>query len=317
MLTLPPRLSSLPTIDGQVGLRVVIDFTIYLKGPSEGDLDALWDLYEAVCPKGRRVSFKIDELLLWSPIANPELTQSAREALASGRKRPYFEATRRRVRSRRSFTSRIWDGREIGDPDGSWSFTCAGLRRRASGLHSFARFLVPLSTELDVVERLALEVADKFEFRSGHGGLVFTYDPELEGPAFDQIYGLAKRFWGVDIDDMDQTLPLAEKHIKGVNWITAVGSEFARKVAYRIERLAMTPDLKVRRAAKGVVIVAGAAPNPGDQNTAPGGPADYRRVAEALAPLFMASHPDFPSERFMGSGSTSGWIRRFIDPGAW
>jgi hypothetical protein len=300
-----------------VAAKVMLDFTMYLSGVSVSDLDALWDFYAGVCPPGRLVLFKIDELLVWSNLARPDLTQSARDALARGRRRPYFEATRRRVEAQRSFTSRLWDGRGVDDADGSWSFLCAGIRRRATGLHSIARLVVPLSTDPGLLERIALEMAGRFDFHSGHGGLVFVYDPFLEGSAFDAIYGLSKRFWGVDIESIDLTLPLMATHIKGVNWITALGNQLASQVAGPLEELRRQADVKVHGAGRGLVIVAGDAPSAGDQNRAPGSPAPYKKVADTLAPLFLPKHPDFPGDRFVKGGDTSAWVRRFIEPAAW
>jgi hypothetical protein len=295
----------------------MLDVTLYLTGPSPSELDALWDFYAGVCPSGRLVLFKIDELLSWSPLSKPQLTESARRAAAMGRRRPYFEATRVRVQGQRSFTSRIWDGHEIDDPDGSWSFMCAGVRRPDSGLHSVARLVVPLSTDLALLERIAVEMANRFEFRSGQAGLVFAYNPFLLETAFEAIYGLSKRFWGVDIEDLDRTLVRMATHIKGVNWITALGSDFAGKVQDRIEELRQATDVRIHSAGKGLVIVAGDAPDAGDQNRAPGSPAPYQRVAEALAPLFLTTYPAFPSRRFIDAGDTTGWFRRFIEPAGW
>lgn len=298
---------------GRIVARVMQDLTVYLAGPSEQELDFLVDLYARMCPAERLVRYKIAELPVWPRIDEPVWTASSRAAAAS--KRPYFEPTRKRIREGRSFAAQLWDGREIDDPAGSWSFNCQRIHRRSSGLHAFVRILVPPDVDPGRLRDAAVEIAGNVEFHSGHGGLTFAYDPWFGAAAFDGIYALARRFWCVDVEHLNSTLPLMREGIKGVGWLTLLGRRLAAEAD--LTGLAETPDIEVTRHRCGVVVVAGARPFPGDQHR-PGAPLPaYEAIARALAPWFVASHPDFPGERFLAHGDTVAWIRRFLEPEGW
>jgi hypothetical protein len=154
---------------------------------------------------------------------------------------------------------------------------------------------------------------------SGHGGLAFTYDPWLKEGALDLVYALSRRYWGIDVEDLNDTLPLMKNAIKGVNWITVIGSSFLRapKIQAALSALITGLNVTVDECRHGDVIVAGRQPALGDQHRPDLSLEPYYAVASALAPLFLEVHPDFPSERFVTNGNTVGWIRRFIDPNGW
>jgi AcrR family transcriptional regulator len=166
---------------------------------------------------------------------------------------------------------------------------------------------------------MANDIAENVEFHSGHGGLAFVYDPWRMEPALDAIYASARRFWGIDIEDLNHTLPLMKSSIKGVSWITLVGSEFASKpqIEPALRRADTIPEVTVERHRHGVVMLAGSEPVVGDQNRPDRTLDPYYAVANLLRPLFLMQHPDFPSERFVKNGNTTGWIRRFIEPDGW
>jgi hypothetical protein len=317
MKPLPPQLVTPLQLDNEVVLKVVLDLTVYLVGPTEAELEALCDLYESVCPPGRLVAFRIDELLAWSDLGTPELTASAQRAAAAGVTRPYLEATRERIRAGRAFSMALWDHKEGEDPDGSWSMNVRSVKRRNSGLYSFVRFLLPLDTELELLLELARSVADTVAFHSGHGGLVFAYAKDEKEYAFDEIYARAARYWGVDIEDLDASILLTRDHIKGVNWLTLLGNGFANGVEGELAALRGEANVHFDKLRHGIVISAGPEPVPGDRNRQDPGLAPYFRVAEALASLFPTKHPDFDGDRFPANGNTLGWVRRFIEPSGW
>ncbi|WP_244846699.1 type VI immunity family protein [Mesorhizobium sp. L-8-3] len=297
----------------------MLDLTIYLQGPTEEEFEFLLDLYEAACPTDRLIKFKIAELPIWSYIAAPRLTMQGRSAATARIRRPYFEPSRERIRQGRAFEAQYWDGLEIDEPSGSWSLNCQRAHWRSEGLFAFARVLVPLETDPDLLVRMALAVADNVALHSGHGGLVFVYEPNFLEDAFDAIYARARRFWGVDIEHMNGTLRLIRKGIKAVNWITIVGREFRSAPGVReiLVRLADTPAVTVAHRTHASVFIAGPRPVPGDQHRPDSSLDPYYAIANALGPLFLDHHPDFPGDRFLTNGNTVGWIRRFIDPTAW
>lgn len=318
MLNLPPQLARPVVISGQVASKVVLDLTVYLKGPSEPELEFLIDYYESLCPLGGMVKYSISELQSWRRVANAHLTASGRAA-AAGIKRPYLEPVRKRLRDGRAFDVQFWDGRDIDDPDGCWSFRCARIHRRSSGLHAFVRFLLPLAADFKILLAAARKVADHVECYSGHGGLVFGYDPGLAEDAFDAIYAQARRFWGVDVEDLPGTLPLITDGIKGVNWLTLVGTQFASgpKIQASLTDLAQAPNVTIDQRKYATVVIAGPRPVEGDQHRPDKSLDPYYAVAKALEPLFIKAHPDFSSEQWVKNGNTIGWIRRFIEPDGW
>jgi len=319
MLNIPFLLASSTVISGQVASKVMLDLTAYLVGPSEQELEYLIDLYESLCPANRLVKYKIAEFEFFARIVIPVLTVSGRAAAAAGLNRPYIEPVRQRIRDRRAFEVQFWDGREIDDPDGSWSFSCRRIHLRSTGLHAFVRMLIPLQADPDILRTAALAIADNVEIYSGHGGLVFVYDPWLKEAALDAIYAQARRFWGVDVEDLNRTLPLMKEGIKGINWITLLGRRFASTNGLQdaLGRLATIPDVAIEPRQYGSVLIAGSDPVIGDQHRPDRSLDPYYAVASALRPLFLTHHPDFSSERFIENGNTVGWIRRFIEPRGW
>lgn len=318
MPNLPKPLAAPVIVARTVVSKVLQDLTIYLIGPSEIEFDHLVQLYNDICPPDRLVKYKIAEFESWSDLSHPLLTESGRRAQMAGITRPYLEPVRQRIRTDRAFEIRFWDGRPINDPEGTWSFSCIQTKKRASGLHAFVRILFPLQVDHQTLAAAAMRIANAIRFYSGHGGLSFVYDPWQKETAFDAIYSQARRFWGVDIEDLNETLPLMRKAIKGVNWITMIGNELVghNGVLPRLDELKHY-GLAVTTERHGSVIVAGKMPLVGDQNRARKELAPYYAVAQALAPLFLTQCPDFPSEEFLKHGNTLGWIRRFIEPNGW
>lgn len=320
------QLSNLPSVlvepivaDGHVVCRLMQDLTVYLAGPTPDELDTLLDLYEALAPAGSLVKYKIEEHELWFALDRPELTASGRAAAARGIRHAWCEPTRRRIVAGRGFEAGLWDGREIDDPLGSWSFTCRCILLRDSGLHAYARILVPLDVDISVLRRAALAIAERVGLSSGHGGPVFVYHPWHKEPALDAVYALARRYWGIDVEDLNRTLELMHDAIKGVNWLTLVGHRFRERpdVADGLQGLATVPDIDIAQLAEATVLTAGSVPLAGDRHRPNGRLDAYIAIAHALRPLFPDAVADFTSPRFVEHGNTLGWVRRFIEPGGW
>ncbi len=318
MVTLPTELETPFRVEDQVASKVMLDLTIYLVGPTEEEFDFLFDLYDQISSPEHRVKYKISELPYWVFLDSPKLTLRGREASSAGKKRPYFEPVRQRIQEGRAFEASFWDGRSIGDQGGSWSFSCKCMHLRSSGLHSFVRLLLPIGTDLGLMASTAAAIADNVEFYSGHAGLAFVYDPRLQLAAFDHIYAQSRRFWGVEIEDLNRTLPLMCDGIKGVNWLTLLGNRLAiTELNKGIESLSTVPDLKVTAHKNGTIFTIGTEPVVGDQHRPDESLSPYEAVANALGDLILTEHDDFPGQRFADNGNTVGWIRRFIEPEGW
>lgn len=319
---LPVPLSTPVAASGRIVSKVMQDVTVYLTGPDEQELEYLIDLYCRLCPADRLSYYKIAELPFWAPLAQPTLTASGRAAAAAGVERPYLEPVRRRIREGRAFELQLWDGRSIEDPAGSWSFNCRRIKLRSTGLHAFVRMVVPVHADAAVLLSAARALADSVALFSGHAGLAFLYDPLLQADAMDAIYAQARRFWGVDVEDLRGTLPAMRRRIKGVNWITIVGRALdADAEPAAVERaladLAAQADVSVEQCVHAWIVVAGLAPAAGDEHRPDASLDPYRRVASALEPLLPEQHRDFPGPRFIENGNTVGWIRRWVEPSGW
>jgi hypothetical protein len=319
MLQLPGALTEPTVVSGRVVAKVLLDLTVYLRGPSESELAWLIEAYRKLCPHERLVKYKIAEFDFWPLLARPSLTASSRAALQAGVPDAFLEPVRRRIRARRAFEVQFWDGYTIDDSQGAWSFNCQKVLRRSTHGHAFVRFLFPLDTPVTLIVDLAMRIADAVDFRSGHAGLSFTFDPWFIASAFDAIHAKAKRFWGVDIEDLNHTLPLVDERIKGVNWLTLVSKDLIRKygVESALNDLSSVSDISRAEARYGALLLAGTAPAAGDRNHAQQSLAPYLAVARALSPLFLDAHPDFPGPRFIDNHDTTAWLRRFLEPGAW
>ena len=298
----------------------MLDLTVYLVGPDESELDFLVRLYTRACPRDRLSRYKIAEFEHWPTVANPALTASGRQAAAHGLPTPALEPVRRRIRDGRAFELRFWDGREIDAAEGSWSFSCTRIHLRRSGLHAFVRILIPLEAGPQILPDLARAIARNVRFLSGNGGLTFAYQPWHKAVAFDHIFAMARRFWGVDIEDLNASLPLMREGLKSIGWITMLGQVGGASagsasppafLANPIDNVTITTELH------GVIMLVGAEPVAGDINRQAPELSPYFTLARCLEPLVLAHHPDFDGDLFAKSGGTVDWIRRFIDPQGW
>ncbi len=315
----PQALRQPVMVDGRVVAKTLLDLTVYLSGPTEAELADLIDLYRGVCPPDRWVRYNLAEFGFWPMLAKPPLTASGRAAAQAGVKNAFLEPVRQRIRDGRAFELQFWDGVGIADPGGSWSFNCQRIHKKKSGLHAFVRILMPLDTDLNVLRDLACAMADRVSFSSGHGGLAFVYDPWYLASAFDAIYALARRYWGVDIEHLNSTLPRLRGPIKGVNWLTMLDHDRAANAALlpELAQLAANPMIRTAAYRFGHVWMAGPQPVAGDQHRDADALLPYEAVARALAPLLLTEHPDFPGERFSNAGNTLGWMRRLVEPDGW
>lgn len=300
---------------GRIAAKVMLDLTLYLQGPTLQELEFLIDWYARIAPPGRLVKYKIAEHPHWVPLSRPILTASGRQAAQLGKSLPFLEPSRKRLGEGRAFEVGFWDGRTIDDVDGSWSFNCTRVHLRSRGLFSFVRILVPLQTDPAVLVRAACTLAENVEFLSGHGGLVFTYDPWLKIDAMDYVYAKARRFWGIDVEDLNVTVPLTRRGIKGVSWLTLLGKQFATPAL--AEHWHGLADVVCQHYRHGFVFIAGAEPTVGDRHRPDGTLGPLFALGRALGPVYLGAHPDFTGERFIQHGNTLGWIRRFIEPSGW
>jgi hypothetical protein len=201
----------------------------------------------------------------------------------------------------------VWDGmiRE------SWSITIQGVPSRGGiGRASFCHLIFPNDVEPEVLLRLACSLADEVEFLSGHAGLGAIFNAQFKASAFDRIFGWAKRYPGLEVEDLNLTLPLVLDRIKGASWLTLVGSALAARLGP-----VSASEVEVIRVGHGVVLRAGPAPRLGDRNRMDW-PMEVASVERALAGVKIESHPEFTG-RFAVEKATWPWLNRFLNPDGW
>jgi len=315
MMVLPAALGSpLQTSGGKPIRGLLLDLTVYLNSFSEKDLDLLIRWYRGFAPASAWRQYMIEDNTVWDSIQHPLLlTRRGLLAAQSGESLPFLAPVRARIQQGRRFWLQIWDGAKTD----SWSLCIRAIHRQDSGLHPFVRLMIPAQADPEFLARAAFEWAEFLDIRSGHGNLSFTYDPWFLDRAFDDIHALAKRFWGIEIEHLNGTLPLMIDRIKGVSWLTLVGDPLRSLIDPRAAiTLTQLPSVSVSQQLRALLVQLGPSPAIGDQNRPDGSLDNYYAVARELASLYLEQHPDFPGT-FINAGDSLAWVRRFLDPAGW
>jgi hypothetical protein len=316
MTTLPRVLeSSLRTASGKTIRGLLLDLTVYLGSFRDDDLNTLMRWYRGFAPAGAWRQYMIEDNAVWDSVPQPALlTKLGSSAAQAGDPLPFLAPVRARLQQGRRFWLQIWDGAKVD----SWSLCARAIHRKDCGLRPFVRLMMPAQADPHALVRAALEWSEFLDIRSGHGNLCFSYDPWFLDRAFDDIHALAKRFWGLEVEHLNGTLPLMAERIKGVSWLTLLGDPLRAMISHDAMTAALGkhPGVTVHRQPRATVIQLGLGPAIGDQNRPDGSLDSYFAAALELAPLYLEQHPDFPGE-FVTAGDSLAWIRRFLEPAAW
>lgn len=179
---------------------------------------------------------------------------------------------------------------------------------------SFCRF----EFEADLPPAKLLQFAEgllaELPVLSAYGGFFFQGRPsdQYDARSADRIYALSRRFWGVDVSDVELTAEVMKTGYRSVNWLTAISHVVdpelqlalnqARNVAYRATTLS---TCTLFQASEGPIV--------GDRNRANDDLSGYMLLAEALSPLQILTHSAFRGERW-NDQNTMAWLRRFTHP---
>jgi Protein of unknown function (DUF3396) len=316
MSSLPSALAK-PLVDpsGTVVGQLALDLTVYLPPATIMQLDYLVGWYRRICPPNRFLQYAIPETQDWEDIDDPGLTKQGLAAALAGDPLPFLAPARTRIEAGRPFHVLFWDGRELD----TFNFNYRQVRDEERALHTFVRVCVPASLDPLVLLEAARDLIDKIEFLSGHGGFAFGYDPDKKFDAFSEIYPLARRYWGIDVEDLNGTLTLMKTAIKGVNWLTLFGAAWLdAEDIVAASRLPTThPLIQLERLTNGLLFRVGDAPDIGDRHR-PGPPLDaLMALGSTLSPLIVRDHPSFSGDGFIDHGNTNAWFHRFDDPSGW
>jgi len=267
--------------------------------PTQAVARAAIDAYRLVCPAERLLFGTGSQAPAFAPLSTAHGLDMIKEHLDS------FD--RRKDRG-----IVLWDGqlRE------SWSLTIQGVgpdhgRARASFIHVYC----PNEADPNVLAQLALALANRVPFLSGHVGLAAVFNADLKNAAFDQVYAWAKRYPGLEVEDLNVTVNHVLDRIKGANWLTMLGAELADGFDPAHAGASLPSGIDVLAARHGVVFKAGPVPQLGDRNRGDW-PAPYVAMERALAPLKTTVHGEFAG-RFSEESATSAWLQRFSVTGVW
>lgn len=281
--------------------RVTFGITLYLPDPpTRDDVLRAYSLYRTLCPPERRT-----------------LITSVRDSLPLPMSTDDLDHVRRTLREqdrRRDEGVVIWDGRS----GQQWMFWMQGWFDPNVGARtaSFCQILLPEDTNCDVLYALTRGLADELPLLSGHAGYTTQFNARLKYRAFNQIYAWAKRFLGVEVEDLNLTLPWVCDAIKGANWLTLVGNRlWDQLMAHPGRPRELDPGVTLETLRHARLFRAGPEPVLGDRNRREF-PTLYAAVERTLEPIKLRSHPEFAG-RFGEEQETGVWLRRLLEPAAW
>jgi hypothetical protein len=73
----------------------------------------------------------------------------------------------------------------------------------------------------------------------GSAGLAFEHVGGPRHIAYSRIAAMAKRYWGVQIQDMSTLQWDALRGMPGVNWLTLIGNEFATSPSWSARSISL------------------------------------------------------------------------------
>jgi hypothetical protein len=201
-----------------------------------------------------------------------------------------------------------------GQPSGSWIFMFHGYRPVSeAGKASF--FRVEFDWQFDAAEllRFATDILSHIECVSGYGGYVLQ--GRFRGPngnaAYDQAYAWARRYWAVQVYNLDVAVDHALDGYFSPNWLTIIGDRLAQRSPEAL-RAAEAAAYRAFTTPGGVILQAAPVPTLGDRHrreTLDG----YEHIAKALMPIQVPHHGPFGGTRWT-EDATLAWVRRFTDP---
>lgn len=183
---------------------------------------------------------------------------------------------------------------------------------------SHVRVLFPDDTPPATIAALSEWAINRLPLWWGAAGFVFHHTSGAMVTAHTRMAALAKRYWGVQIQDLTSLQWDAFRGMPAVNWLSLIGNEFAAARDVPLDPVAEpSPDLWVfaRRGPCGIALAAGASPTQGDINA--GDQLDaFVEVAQRLKPLLLEEHTPL-SGPFSRPEVLGAWLRRFHAPQQW
>jgi hypothetical protein len=281
--------------------QVAPSLTIYFKDPPTGDeASAALGVFRRFCPP--------DKQKLVSGSRAPAFARLG-DAIGKSILSSHLELMNRR----KDIAVALWDG----ELEESWYFTVYGVPpEHGKPRASFCKVTFPNAIDPEVVVQLASELIGKLRFLSGHGALTAQFDAAAKVDAFNRIFIWARRYLGIEVEDLNVTIDHVLDAIKGAGWLTLVGEDlWSRLVTISDGGPKLSPEIALSRGPHGALLRAGPAPVLGDRNAAEL-PVLQAEVERALSPLKLKEHGEFVG-RFAEEKATMPWLNRFLTPDGW
>jgi hypothetical protein len=189
---------------------------------------------------------------------------------------------------------------------------------QASGRLSYLRVSQPMGDVASTAPRFAelvQRISRILRPLQGYGGIAFleSNDPGVKSLGQPAVYSLAQRFPGIEVDRPIIHLRFLEHGIKGVNWLTVLGSRWIEAVGGTATLRAKLPSTYVFDTYEGGLIIrSGPEPQTGDRNQRIW-PKVYSQLSRVLKPIRIKEHDNFDYDmphRFTAD-TTIEWLNRF------
>ncbi len=290
---------------------VVLDLVFYLpKPPTEEEIMKAWGVYWNIAPHK-----EIKEAKSIYDYIPTIITRVVRGPLTIDSIKPYIKKDSRKKPTIEGVVSgvQVYSGLKGEDRGKEWTFTIRGVKKfKGKKTASFCEVLMPADTNPELLHKMAMGLADVLPFMSGHGGYAPIFDASSKSDAFERIYEWAKRYWGLDVEDLNRTLPEVLHGTKGVNWLTLLNPPYFKKAFGA--KLKFSRDITMEQKKYGYVIRAGKTPTLGDMEKKEF-PKLYAEVDRGMQKIRHKRHEEF--ERTFDKKSTMAWLNRLVKPEGW
>jgi hypothetical protein len=217
-----------------------------------------------------------------------------------------------RLRSQEDWGYAFADDRRVD----SWMFMVHGYKPfTEAGKASFYRFEFDWQLAPGKLVEFTQGVLSIVRCVSGYAGYMFQGLPRgrFGKSSFDQIFAWARRYWGVEAQDLDVTVDHMLAGYKCPSWLTIIGQSFAEK-SPDVVPAAQAVAFRSIPTSGGMILQAGPAPELIDRNRNERFDT-YAAIAHALLPIQVQTHAPFGGSRWTDD-NTMAWLRRFTDPDA-
>lgn len=293
---------------------IALGFSVFVRGPLRAHADAIEDLWARVRSgllRRRFVAYRLASEPSWRELPDPSKMKGF--AGTFGMNVPLVG----------HWGVELRDDPKVSDTASGYTVVQFADLAPVRGMErlSHIRVFFGSETPVGILTTLGEWASAHLPLWWGSAGFVFHHSEGTMWVAHKRMAALAKRYWGVQIQDMT-TLQWDGFHgMPGVNWLTLVGNEFAAARELSVDALvAQSSELEsqgvfLRRGSHATAIAAGAKPLELDINIG----ADYsvyRRADELLRPLLLTEHTPLYGP-FAKPKVLSAWMRRFESPRQW